>query len=86
MSGFNYLWHRSSENDILWILDFGEVAKIQSQKKCDKLSIRKKGYKKNCDFYEQRSNRVIVHADSLLQYAILGVCPSNSTDFTVVIA
>lgn len=45
MPGFSYLWQRSIEKAILWVMDFEEVAKIQGQKKCDKLSIRKKGYK-----------------------------------------
>lgn len=57
-------------------MDFEEVAKIQGQKKCDKLSIRKKGYKEIITYM----SKVLIWSWCwlilFLQYAKLGVYQS----------
>lgn len=76
MPGFSYLWQRSREKAILWVMDFEEVAKIQGQKKCDKLSIRKKGYKEIITYMSKILIWSWCWLILFLQYAKLGVYQS----------
>lgn len=46
MPGYSYLWQRSIEKAMLWIMDFGEVAKIQGQKNVTNYPLQRRVIKK----------------------------------------